>query len=31
VAELVYGAALALLAEFLSTAEPQATDFLKKL
>jgi transposase InsO family protein len=30
-AELVYGAALALPAEFLSTAEPPATDFLKKL
>ncbi len=30
-AELGYGAALALPAEFLSTAEPPATDFLKKL
>ncbi len=30
-AELVYGAALALPAEFLSTAELAATDFLKKL
>jgi transposase InsO family protein len=30
-AEMVYGAALALPAEFLSTAEPLATDFLKKL
>jgi hypothetical protein len=30
-AELVYGAALALPAEFLSTVEPAATDFLKKL
>jgi hypothetical protein len=31
VAELVYGAALVLPVEFLSTAEPPATDFLKKL
>jgi hypothetical protein len=30
-AELVYGGSLALPAEFLSTAEPPATDFLKKL
>jgi hypothetical protein len=30
-AELVYGAALALPAEFLSTAEPPATDFLKRV
>ncbi len=30
-AELMYRAALALPAEFLSTAEPPATDFLKKL
>jgi hypothetical protein len=30
-AELVYGAALALPAEFLSAAEPPATDFLKTL
>ncbi len=30
-AELVYGAALALPAEFLSTAEPAAADFLQKL
>ncbi len=30
-AELVYGAALALPAEFLSTAEPPAADFLQKL
>ncbi len=30
-AELVYGAALALPAEFLPTAEPAAADFLKKL
>jgi hypothetical protein len=29
--ELVYGAALALPAEFLSTAEPPATDFLKRV
>jgi hypothetical protein len=30
-AELVYGAALVLPAEFLSTAEPTAADFLQKL
>jgi hypothetical protein len=30
-AELVYGAALSLLAEFLSTAEPPAGEFLQKL
>ncbi len=30
-AELVYGAALVLPAEFLSTAEPPATDFLKRV
>jgi hypothetical protein len=30
-AELVYGVALALLAEFLSTAEPPGAEFLQKL
>jgi hypothetical protein len=30
-AELVYGTAMALPAEFLSTAEPPAAEFLKKL